>query len=169
MFRLVLPNKKYKKSWISYIKSYIENKEKIIPGDFAKNGENFDTMLLRLKNKREGINLQNNQVKSILYWAINDNDEIIGAIDLRCELNELYNYLGNIAYGVKHSERNKGNGTKLLKLGLKKCEKLGMNKILITCEENNVPSQKVIINNNGIFESKVNFNNTNILKYWIEL
>ena len=47
------------------------------------------------------------------------------------------------------SYRMKGYGTHCLHLALKECEKLGLDTVLITCDEKNVGSARVIENNYG--------------------
>lgn len=48
-----------------------------------------------------------------------------------------------------------GYGTSLLKLALKKAKRLGLKSIVLTCDERNVASRKIIERNGGILEKIV--------------
>ena len=56
-------------------------------------------------------------------------------------------------------------------MGLKKCKKMGINKVLITCINTNIASKKCIIANGGKYESTVHLDGANVEleRYWIEL
>ena len=69
------------------------------------------------------------------------------------------------------TERKKGYGTMMLKLGLEKYKELNLSKVLISCDKINIASAKVIQNNNGILDNEV-FSETFseiIQRYWINL
>ncbi|WP_019413774.1 GNAT family N-acetyltransferase [Paenisporosarcina sp. TG20] len=57
---------------------------------------------------------------------------------------------GHIGYGIRPSERNKGYASYLLKEALIKCKELHMGQVLVTCDEDNIGSAKVILNNGGV-------------------
>lgn len=81
----------------------------------------------------------------------------------------LLKFGGHIGYAVRQSKRNRGYATEILSLGLKKAKELGFNKVLITVDEENIASEKVIIKNNGKLENIV-FDaeeNVNVKRYWI--
>ena len=68
----------------------------------------------------------------------------------------------------------KGYGTKMLSMALAYCkETLNLNKVLITCDDDNIGSIKVIENNGGILENKVknSLSRGNVItrRYWINL
>jgi predicted acetyltransferase len=51
---------------------------------------------------------------------------------------------GHIGYSIRASERGKGYGTKMLKMVLPKVKELEIDRALITCDDTNIASQKVI-------------------------
>ena len=111
-------------------------------------------------------------VNQTTYVLVDDNNHIYGAVNIRHELNVRLMVLGgNIGYLIRPNERRKGYGTLLLKLALKKCELLGMDKALVTCREENVASAGVIENNNGLYEdSRLCEKNGNIYRrYWVKV
>lgn len=111
-----------------------------------------------------------NRYEKNMYYLIDENNpEYIigyGSIDYRTRSDT-----GQIGYGIKPSERNKGYGTLLLGLLLDQCKKLGMREVCISCLEENIASKRVIEKNNGFFEKRFfNHDGGNYgLKYWISL
>ena len=97
-----------------------------------------------------------------------DNDKIVGIIHARHELNDyLLNLGGHIGYSVRKSERRKGYAKKMLNYTSKFLFSLGLEKILITCDKNNVASKRTIESCGGILENEVIEENRTTLRYWI--
>ena len=110
-------------------------------------------------------------VPSSLYYAYDEERDImVGAVNIRHYLNE--NLLfdgGHIGDGVRPSERRKGYATKIISLALEECKKLGIDKVLITCNKDNIGSKKSIINNGGVLENEViDSEGIVVQRYWIE-
>lgn len=100
-----------------------------------------------------------------------EKDMFVGAVNIRHYLNEgLLKTGGHIGDGIRPSERRKGNATLLIKLALDECKKLGIDKVLITCNKDNIGSAKSILNNGGKLENEVLDEEGMIIqRYWIEL
>ena len=102
-------------------------------------------------------------------------DDVIGMLNMRPEaLNHpfLKQYGGHIGYSVKPSCRKKGIGTMMLRDFLSTCiKKYKLDKVLITCFDDNIASKKVIINNGGEFENSIIYPPTDSIleRYWIRL
>jgi predicted acetyltransferase len=97
---------------------------------------------------------------------------MMGTLSLRHELNDmLMRIAGHIGYQIRPSQRQRGYGTELLRLGLQKARQLGLTRVLVTCDENNIASQKVIVYNGGQLENSVAVEGSHIpkLRYWIDL
>ena len=95
----------------------------------------------------------------------------MGMIDIRHELNEYLRTIGgHIGYGIRPTERKKGYASYLLKEALTKCKELHINQVLITCNEDNIGSAKVILNNGGI-EDDLFITEEGLMKrrFWISL
>ena len=105
------------------------------------------------------------------YIAIDDNDVVVGMIQIRHELNDfLYSFGGHIGYSVRPNMRKKGIATMMLKLALKKCmDEHKIKDILVTCSSWNTASIKTIINNGGVFEDERKFQEEMKKRYWITL
>lgn len=111
-------------------------------------------------------------VPSSLYYAYDEKEDImVGAVHIRHYLNEKLLFDGgHIGDGVRPSKRKKGYATKIISLALDKCKELGIDKVLITCNKDNIASAKSIINNSGILENEVIDEEGNVIqRYWIDL
>ena len=110
-------------------------------------------------------------VPSSTYLGVREKDNyIVGMIDIRHYLNEYLTQVGgNIGYSVRKSERNKGYAKQMLKLALEKCKELKIKKVLITCNEDNIASEKVILSANAKFEDIRNVDGENKKRFWIDL
>ena len=111
------------------------------------------------------------RVPSSTYLGVREKDNyIVGMIDIRHYLNEYLTQVGgNIGYSVRKSERNKGYAKQMLKLALEKCKELKIKKVLITCDEDNIASEKVILSANAKFEDIRCIDGENKKRFWIEL
>ena len=100
---------------------------------------------------------------STIYLAIREIDNyIVGMVDIRHYLDEFLTQVGgNIGYDVRKSERNKGYAKQILKFALEKCKDLKMKKVLITCDEDNIASEKVILSAEAKFENIKSFEGKN--------
>lgn len=120
----------------------------------------------------EPVILEEGKVPGSVFFLYDDERNIfIGAINIRHYLNDdLLKTGGHIGDGIRPSERRKGYATKMIKLALDECKKLGINKVLMTCDKDNIGSAKSIINNGGILENEIINEDGKIeQRYWIYL
>ena len=123
---------------------------------FAKilDGYTFEQVLEysnNLEKEEYAKKLNKAQIKTYLLIRKNDN-KLIGAINIRWNQpnNNIFN--GNIGYGIRPSERKKGYNKINLYLGLIEAHKLGLNKVKLVCETNNIASVKTITSLGGILD-----------------
>ncbi|MBR3523996.1 MAG: hypothetical protein IKN87_04895 [Bacilli bacterium] len=82
-------------------------------------------------------------------------DYPVGEVGIRTTLNDFWTNQGSqIFYKIRLNSRGKGYGNLILKLALKETKKLGFKKVRINCNDNNIPSKKIIIKNEGIVDIK---------------
>jgi predicted acetyltransferase len=171
--RLILPTKEYEKQAFEYIHEFIEYNSEINGAGGLQRYDNYDEWLLKLKKDLDLANIIEGRVPANTYFLIRTMDnKIIGMINIRHKLNEiLFNAGGNIGYSIRPTERRKGYGTLMLKLGLQKCKELNLNKVLVTCDKKNIASARVIQNNNGILENEIYSETFSAIvqRYWINL
>lgn len=84
-------------------------------------------------------------------------NKIVGIIDFRHHINQpvLGLWGGHIGYCVRPCERRKGYAKEMLRLNLIKCKNYGLDKVMITCNENNIASERTILANGGKYEKTV--------------
>ena len=99
-------------------------------------------------------------------------DKLVGMIQVRHYFNDyLEKYAGHIGYSVRPSERRKGYAKEMLKMVLPYCREIGIDRVLITCIDGNIASEKTILANGGVYESTVHEPNENedLKRLWITL
>lgn len=110
-------------------------------------------------------------VTATLFAGVRESDgRIVGMIDLRHCLNDfLAEYGGHIGYSVRPEERRKGYAKQMLALVLKEARARGMERVLITCDDDNVGSARTIEANGGVFERTTTVDGETLRRYWITL
>ena len=107
---------------------------------------------------------------STFFCLDEDRDIVVGAVNIRHYLNEsLLLNGGHIGDGVRPSERRKGIATKMIGLALRECRQLGIDKVLMVCDRDNIGSSKSIMNNGGILENEIEVDGVIEQRYWIAL
>lgn len=112
------------------------------------------------------------KVSSSMYIAVRLSDnKIVGAIDLRHHINHpvLGTWGGHMGYSVRPCERGKGYAVEMLRQNLLNCKKLGIERVMITCDIDNTASEKTILANGGVFEKEIEVDGTLMKRYWIEV
>lgn len=97
-------------------------------------------------------------------------NRLVGMVQVRHYFNGfLERFGGHIGYSIRPSERRKGYAKKMLKMVLPFCKEIGIEKVLITCIDGNVGSEKTILANGGVYESTVYESNANVnlKRFWI--
>lgn len=69
------------------------------------------------------------------FFAVDDNEEIVGIIDLRYELNEFLQDFGNSGYSVRASERRKGYATEMLRLIKEVAKRVGLTSLQLSVDD----------------------------------
>ena len=135
---------------------------------FKNDYHDFDYYLehLELKVATEGL-----VPDSVFFLLDESRDRLLGAINIRHYLNDsLLKEGGHIGDGIRPSERRKGYATEMIRLALIECKKLGIDKVLMTCDKENIASAKSIIKNGGILENEfVNSDGKVEQRYWISI
>ena len=96
-------------------------------------------------------------------WWI-DGNEYLGRIAIRHRLTQdLLDYAGHIGYDIRPSARRRGHATAMLARALPVAGALGIDPVLITCDEDNIGSRKVIESNGGRFADQRGIK----LRFWV--
>ncbi len=116
-------------------------------------------------------------------WLVHDG-EYIGQTSIRPQLDTPYllTYGGHIGYSIRPARRGRGYGKAILALTLGVSREIGLRRVLVTCDSDNIGSRKIIEHNGGQFESAMVMPSQTLraegrqsvrriekLRYWIDL
>ena len=162
-FVLVEPSIKYRLDVMEYKKEFIECGDYINGGAGLTKINSYEDWLKRIDEDKKG------KPPRYEFLMIRKKDnKIIGLTNIRRSLENGYEISGgHIGYSIRPSERGNGYANIILKLSLNYCRSLGIKKILVTCEKNNVASKKAILKNGGIIENEIVLADECIERYWI--
>ena len=165
---LVKLSEEYKRHLNEMMEEWYATGENIIPYVIRRNDyKDFEYYMDNLEVKEGTENLVPD---STFFCLDEDRDIFVGAVNIRHYLNEaLLRDGGHIGDGVRPSERRKGIATKMIGLALDKCRKLGIDRVLMVCDKDNIGSAKSIINNGGVLENEITDGEVIEQRYWIEL
>ena len=146
-----------------------ENNNNNSPWAIFKNDyHDFDYYLDNLEHKEA----KDGKVPDSVFFLYDETrDKMIGAVNIRHYLNDfLLKEGGHIGDGIRPSERRKGYATLMIKLALEECKKLGIDRVLMVCDKDNIGSAKSIMNNGGVLENEfINSEGKTEQRYWIQL
>lgn len=106
-----------------------------------------------------------------IYWGLVGNT-IVGHIALRHELNQMLATVGgHIGYIVRPSYRNRGIASAMLRMLLTTVRAKTLGRLLVTCDEGNAASERVIVGNEGVYEGSVSPGPERLPKkrFWIDV
>jgi predicted acetyltransferase len=167
---LVEPSEQWESAFLAFRRELADAGE--VLGDPSRPPEcDFAEFLARVRDWVRGINLPGGYVPESSYWLVSDEAEILGQINIRHRLTPaLEDFGGHVGYHVRPSQRGKGYGTKMLALALDEARRLGLTRVLITCDPDNIASVRVIEKNGGVLASQsVAHIGRLTSRYWIDL
>lgn len=170
MLKLVSPDLRYKES---YLRAERDFKAEGLPwhldNDLKAWEQNFQAHVDQLLNgpcQRTAV-----LVPSTTLWA-DLNGEFAGRISIRHELTDSLRKMGgHIGYDTAPAFRGRGVASEMLRLALPIAKKPGLGEVLLTCDDTNAASIKVIEKNGGVLKEIKFYEEGKPLKryYWIKL
>ena len=151
--------------------------------DLVSLERHFGDFVRDLLNLDSDTSLPRGWQQDRVFWLVGQG-EYLGQTSIRPQLSSRYllTYGGHIGYSIRPSQRRQGYGTRILALALDQARQLGLQRVLITCNSDNIPSKKIIEHNGGKFESSMVMpahllraegrqvkGKIDKLRYWIEL
>ncbi|MFL0251030.1 GNAT family N-acetyltransferase [Clostridium neuense] len=167
---LVKPSMKYKNQVLEYKNEFIQDGDDLAGTSYLEEYDVYEEWMKFVLDNENEIT-KHTKVTANVFLAIREEDnKLVGIINIRHTLNEyLYKYGGHIGYSVRKNERRKGYAKKMLKIALEKCRELAIKKVLLTCDVNNIASEKTIKACGGILENEVFKDGEVVQRYWINL
>ena len=171
--KLVSPSEELEHEALAYRQEHFDCGEAVINGSalFDKT-ESYTDWLIHVRTNSNEATVQPEWVVFSTFFAVRESDSrIVGMIDIRHYLNDfLKEYGGHVGYAVRPSERRKGYATEMLKLAIEYCRSLGIDRVMLGCYKDNLPSIKTIEKNGGALEKEILYlDGKPMLVYWIEL
>lgn len=154
MVKLILPCEEYLASYAEAFEEYQGFERRA--GNPLRDPHAGD-LLREFADFRQATNLPEGYVGATAYWLVDDRARrFLGQIDIRHGLTErLRRYGGHIGYSVRLGEWGKGYGSLMLSLALPHARALGINRCLITCDDDNLASARVMEKNGFVLQDKL--------------
>jgi len=189
MSALVTPSARYRDSFLAGAAEFqdegrLDSTYSICLGyDIEALRRRFDSFVRDLVDLGEPARGLGGRYVDRVLWLVDD-DEYIGQSSIRPELctSYLITYGGHIGYSIRPSRRRRGYGREILSISLEISRDMGLKRVLVTCDSDNLGSQKVIERNDGVFESAMKMpaqafraegrrplSGVRKLRYWIDL
>lgn len=168
---LIFPTKDYETQIMDYKNEFEINGGSMDGTAGLQKAKDFDDWFSLLTDNLKEETVRDGLVQASTYLAVRFCDKrVIGMIDIRHSLNDyLLKFGGHIGYSVRKSERRKGYAKKMLCLALEKCKELNIEKVLVTCDKENIASAKTIMRNGGVLQNEVLEEKRITQRYWISL
>jgi predicted acetyltransferase len=139
--------------------------------DFEE-GMSLARYLDMLDERERGLNLPPDHVPTSFLFAF-DGDRIVGRVSIRHRLNDVLRLSGgHIGYVVVPEFRRQGYATAMLRLALRFAhDRIGLDRVLVTCDDDNVGSIRTIESNGGVLEDVVRGSDVDKprRRYWIDV
>ena len=166
--QLYRPAPEMKEAFLDYIGDWEAHGETVAPGAARMEDRTYETWLsdtLRLETQPRG-----SYVPAHTYFGFDPDGRLVGVISVRHTLNEfLLRAGGHIGYGVRPSARRQGYATAMLRAVLPKARELGLSRVMVSCNKDNLASARTIQNNGGVLENEVLEEGRIVQRYWIML
>lgn len=153
MLKLIVPNETYLPSYREAYDEYAARHVSTYAFTEASSCDIFE----KFDRYRQERDLRPDRVGEDKYWLVDEETaRFLGEVAVRHRLNDaLRQRGGHIGYGVRCSEWNRGYGTLLLSLALEKAKERRISPVLVTCNDDNLASARVIEKNGFTLEDKI--------------
>jgi len=170
LFRLVSLTDSYKDKLLAFKDAFMEYGENSIPGsELLDKMDSFDDWMEYIIKNSVACTVSDDWVLTSVFIAVDGNDDVVGIISLRHELNDFLKDFGHVGYSVHPKMRGKGIATFMLKEVLEFAKKIGLKEVQLSSMEDNPASIRTIEKNGGYSVRKVNYLGENLCVFIIKL
>ncbi len=149
---LTNPSERYQVSFLNALQEF-QAEGRDLEISLEEVAANFGNFVQCLREQADPAKLKPGRVPHWVFWLIDGND-YIGRLILRSALNEhLLQMGGHIGYEIRPSRRRQGYGRLILKYGLERAKAFGLERVLLTCDEDNLGSHRIIESHGGMLEN----------------
>lgn len=132
----------------AYVQEHYDHEETSISASMGLSSCDIAVWMEKIRNN--AVHGDDQWGKSLLYLCLDD-DRLVGLLSIRYELPKMLSEkYGDIGYGVRPSERNKGYAASMLAYALSVCREKGLKKVILGCYKDNLASAATIRKNGGI-------------------
>lgn len=132
----------------------------------------FESYVAKLKVQKVDKGLPADRVPQTTFWLVDEDNRIVGVSKLRHRLiPKLEERGGHIGYEIRPSERRKGYGMEILRLTLPKARQIGLSRVMVTCDDDNIGSVRIIEKSGGkkAGATAPNERGARHCQYWIDI
>jgi predicted acetyltransferase len=165
------PSVEWLTPYLDFYEEWKASQESFVPWVIGKDPEDFEAYVQFLNEGADESKLADGFVPHSTYWLMDSSHRILGAVNIRHQLNQkLLESGGHIGYGIRPSERRKGYASELLRQSLQITRDLGLEQVLVVCDQTNTASERTILKNGGVLESEFIEADGNVVRrHWITL
>lgn len=172
-FILIRPTSEYASQIIEYRQEFLDAGDSMDGTGPLRRFENPEEYIKICAEYEDPTTVPSHLVPATQFFFIRKSDnKLVGMIQIRHRFNDyLEKYAGHIGYSVRPSERRKGYAKEMLRMTLPFCREIGIDKVMITCIDGNIGSEKTILANGGVYEYTIHEPNENkdLKRFWITL
>lgn len=170
MALLALPSEDYRDSYLEAL-GELQAEGRLPHISREEIATHFASFVQHLRDQADIARIEFGQIPFSEFWLVEGND-YLGTLILRHKLDEyLLQKGGHIGYVIRPSRRQQGYGKLILNYGLEKAKARGLERVLLTCDEENRNSRTIIEANGGVLEDIIQIERwpAPICRYWIQL
>ena len=172
-FIMIRPTSEYASQIIEYRQEFLDAGDSMDGTGPLRRFENPEEYIKICAEYEDPTTIPSHLVPATQFFFIRKSDnKLFGMIQIRHRFNDyLEKYAGHIGYSVRPSERRKGYAKEMLRMTLTFCREIGFDKVMITCVDGNIGSDKTILAKGGVYEYTIHEPNENkdLKRFWITL
>ena len=157
----------YQQAITQMMEEWLRTGEKIVPYAIRRHDvHDFATYCQSLEQRNPPVG----KVPDSTFFCLEEESgQMVGAVNIRHWLNDaLLLNGGHIGDGVRPTRRREGIATRMIALALEECRRMGILKVLMVCDKENIASRRTIEKNGGVLENEVLVDGVWEQRFWIE-